>query len=40
MLFRSLSSAADFEVRCTTITVTAAPVQALVLQAPPMKNAP
>ncbi len=36
----TLSSAADFEVRCTTITVTAAPVQALVLQAPPMKNAP
>ena len=36
----TLGTAAEFEVRCTAITVTDAPVQALVLQAPPAKNLP
>jgi hypothetical protein len=36
----TLSGAADLEVRCAKVTVTDAPQQALVLEAPPMKNTP
>jgi hypothetical protein len=37
---KTLTDEEDLEVKCTPITVGDAPVQAFVVEAPPMKNLP